>query len=1317
MKKLCLLLLVNVAFGAQITPERSNIQAQFRFNYLTINDGLSHNKVNAICQDNKGFMWFGTNEGLNKYDGKNITVYKHDPLDSTSIRENLVKNLLVDSHGDLWIGLEGCGLNIYDQDKDAFIECKYNNGKNSFNYSVALLEDTNGFIWTCSTDTLFCLDSKTHQIVNYWKYSKSPKNNRILCIYEDSKMNLWIGTRDDGLYLFNRKTQQFLRYRNNPQNSKSISGNSINTIYEDRSGNLWIGTDNSGLNLYDYNDSTFTHLTIDKDHERSSRIRAIIEDKSGNLWFGTRSGLYLKNKASNVFYRYAHIDHDFSILSNNSIYDIYIDTNDVMWLGTYAGGVNKIDLKQKGFVHYPAQKNNVYYLNNQIIFSFAEDQMGNLWIGTENGGVNYFNRITSKFYYYQHNPNDNKTISSNNVKAIVIDSPGNLWIGTYQGGLNRFNVKTSTFTHYMHNPQDQNSLIDNNIYALLLDSNNDLWIGTSKGLDLFQINQNRFIHFNSSKDVKYKHLDDVRVIYKDSQSNLWLGTFRNGLFKLDKEHNISHFHDDLFTESILTIYEDTMGNLWFGGDNGLYYVEMQNKNIINHRGANGILLHTVYGILEDRKGNLWLSTSSSGLIKFFDAIRNPDKPIFRKYDLHDGIQSKQFNYNAYYKSKTGELIFGGINGFNSFYPEEIEDNPYKPQIAITNFKIFNEPVPIGEKFGERVILKNSITQSDELTLSYKDNVFTFEFAAFHYANPEKNQYAYILEGFEKKWNYIGTGCTATYTNIDPGEYIFRVKASNNDGLWNEEGTHIKVIITPPFWVTLWFRLLVLLIITGSVYLLYRQRTASIRRRNQELEKKVMERTQALNKKTNALQIAKKETDNILFNVNEGLFLLNRKYVLGSQYALILERIFERKKLGHMNFFDLLKDGVEKKNLSTLHRYLTLMFREDIDEHMLDELNPGNQLEMQFDGRKRSKYLTIKFNRIRGIKGKIVELMATVRDITEQVLLEQKLAESEKRTNRKMDWMLSILHVEPEMLKEFIDNVQRELDYIEGILDLEHGKNNYHNRLEKIYRSMHLIKGNASLLALKFFADQAHQLEDSISDLQKKPGHITASDMEPLKEKLNDMRESIMDVHGLLDRISQIHTQMRPKRSYERKLLIQSFENLTKKMSSETGKNIRLKSNKFKISDIPYKSQLLVKEILIQFIRNSIAHGIELPEERKRVNKPRQAVIEIATFRNNGSYAVQVRDDGRGIQVEKLRKRAKELGQWPEKEINSWTEEQVVDTIFLPGITTSDDVDEIAGRGVGMDLVKDKINLHKGDIRIDFEKDKFCQFTVTLPLKN
>jgi ligand-binding sensor domain-containing protein/signal transduction histidine kinase len=1317
MKMLGLLLLASVVYGAEITPERSNIQAQFRFNYLTINDGLSHNKVNAICQDNEGFMWFGTNEGLNKYDGKNITVYKYDPLYPTSIKENLIKDLLVDSHGDLWIGLDGRGLNIYDKDKDVFLECKYNDGKNPFNYPVALFEDANGLLWTCSNDTLFCLDSKTHQIVNYWKYSKSPPNNRILCIYEDSRGNLWVGTRDDGLYLFNPKTQRFLRFRNGRKDSKSINGICINTIYQDRSGNLWVGTDNSGLNLYNYDDSTFTNLMIDEDHERSSRIRAIVEDKSGNLWIGARSGLYLKDKMDNVFYRYAHIDHDFSILSNNSIYDIYIDANEVMWIGTYAGGVNNVNLEQKGFVHYPAKKDNCYYLNDKIVFCFAEDKHGNFWIGTENGGINYFNRKTSKFVYYEHNPDSKNTISSNNVKAIVIDDSGNLWIGTYQGGLDRYNVKTNTFTHYVHNPRNQNSINDNNVYALLLDSDNELWLGTSSGLDLYRMKQKQFIHFNGSKDNQYKYLDDVRVIYKDSEGKIWLGTFRNGLFFLDRERNVTHFHDELFTEAILSIYEDTRGNLWFGGNNGLFWLDRESNQVVNHKGANGILLHTVYGILEDESGNLWLSTSSSGLIKYTDAVNHPEKPDFRKYDISDGIQSKQFTYNAYYKSRTGELFFGGIDGFNSFYPEKIKDNPYKPRVAITNFKIFNEPVPIGEKFGERIILQKSVTQTDEIVLSYKDNVFTFDFAAFHYANPLKNQYAYILEGFEKKWNYVGTGNSATYTNIDPGEYVFRVKASNSDGMWNEEGAQVKVIVTPPFWVTLWFRLLVIFIITASIYLLYRQRTALMRRRNQELEQKVAERTKALNKKTHALEAAKKETDNILYNVNEGLFLLNRKYAIGSQYALILEQIFERKKLGQINFFDLLRNHIAEEHLSILDRYLNLMFREDIIEHSLDELNPANQLEMQFEGGKRSKYLTIKFNRISGKRGKIVELMATVRDVTEQVLLEQKLAESEKRTNRKMDWMLGILHVEPELLKEFIENVQRELDYIEGILELEQGTDDYHVRLEKIYRSMHLIKGNASLLALKFFADLAHQFEDNISEIQKKPDQITGSDLKQLKESLYEMRESIMEVHGLLDRISEIHTQMRPKRSYERKLLLQSFENLTKQMGSESGKIIKLKANGFKIDDIPYKSQLLVKEILIQFIRNSIAHGIELPEERKRVKKSRQAVIELTTFKDNGFFAVKVRDDGRGIQVEKLRKRLKESGKWPEKEIDTWTEEQVVDTIFLPGVTTADDVDEIAGRGVGMDLVKDKINLHKGDIKIDFEKGKFCQFTVTLPVEN
>jgi two-component system chemotaxis sensor kinase CheA len=296
------------------------------------------------------------------------------------------------------------------------------------------------------------------------------------------------------------------------------------------------------------------------------------------------------------------------------------------------------------------------------------------------------------------------------------------------------------------------------------------------------------------------------------------------------------------------------------------------------------------------------------------------------------------------------------------------------------------------------------------------------------------------------------------------------------------------------------------------------------------------------------------------------------------------------------------------------------------------------------------------------------------------------------------------------------DVQREPDYIEGLLKEESGKNEYQTRLKNIYRSMHLIKGNASLLALKFFADQSHKFEDDISEIQKK-SKITPIDLEPLRSRLEDMRNSIIEVNGILDRISQIHTQMRPKRSYERKMLLQSFENLTQQLGSESGKEIELKSDEFRMGDIPYKSQLLVKEILIQLIRNAIAHWIESPDERKKEKKPRRAKVEISTMRNNGTFGVQVHDDGRGIQIKKLRKRLKESGQWSPQEVDNWPEEQVIDTIFMSGISTAEKVDKISGRGVGMDLVKDKINQHKGEIKVDYKKGKYCQFTVTLPVGN
>ncbi|MBN1781681.1 hypothetical protein JW948_11185 [bacterium] len=862
------LILIICSTGLLANSRTSSIQAQLRFDHLTIDQGLAHNKVNCICQDSEGFMWFGTNEGLSKYDGLSVINFRHDPGDSNSLTDNLIKNLIVDRQGNLWIGVDGRGLMVYNRDQNNFTELKYDSSV--FHHTIALFEDAEGKIWTSSSDTLFCLDSKTRRIEGRWKFAESPEDNLLLAIYEDSKSNLWIGTQEDGLYRFDRGTGQFTPFRNDPADATSISGNAVNAIFEDGKGNLWIGTNDHGLNLYNARNSGFIRLDMDRTVPRSSRVRGLAEDDKGNLWIGTRGGLYLKDPESMTFRRYAHSEHDFSRLTDNSIYDLYIDCSQVLWIGTYAGGTNFADLNQKAFVHYSAERSDPYYLNNNIVFSLCEDRKGNLWIGTENGGLNYLDRETDTFSYLMHQP-DRNSVSSNNIKSIICDGSGNLWIGTYQGGLEYYNIRSNSFLHHRHDPENPNSPVSDNIYDLLLDNERKLWIATQDGLDQYDTIRQTFRHMSDLTDSNWDRIRDVRMLVEDSRNRLWIGTYTNGLYILDKSSlALTPFHPGFANRIVHTVCEDSEHNTWIGGEGGLYYMKGDSADPVPAADRNGLLRNTILGILEDNQGDLWISTSSVGLIRLANAVHDPENLQVRHYDIDDGIQSRQFTYNAYMRGSSGELFFGGINGFNAFDPEAIRDNPFSPKVTITDLKLFNESVSIGQVFDNHVILEKPVFLTDRIRLTYKAKSFSLEFAAFHYAHPLKNVYMYKMKGLEDKWNLIGTQRSVNFTSLDPGDYTFMIKAANPDGLWNDEGASVVIRISPPFWATLWFRILFIGALLGTGIGVYKFRTRTIKKQKELLEKEVVARTEEVLRKKEEIEKAYNRMNQAVGKINEGV---------------------------------------------------------------------------------------------------------------------------------------------------------------------------------------------------------------------------------------------------------------------------------------------------------------------------------------------------------------------------------------------------------------------------------------------------------------
>ncbi len=791
-----------------------------KFEHFSIEDGLSHSKVNCIFQDHRGFLWLGTNEGLNKFDGYEFTVYRWKPNDPQGLSAQLIRAVLQDRKGNFWIGTEGGGINLFDRDSESFRHFTPDSSSEiriSGQDVNSIIEDRQGNLWLGTSNGLDHFDLQNKKVTNYFPPSLEhapPRAKIINVVYEDRQNNLWVGTLNSGLWLFHRDEKNFTRFQYDARDPHSLGDNDVRSIHEDSRGNLWIGTTFGGLNLFDREKKTFRRFFLEKNDAEGATIRAIFDDGRGSLWVGDRSGLYQFDPQT---YRFIHHQHDpdnpYS-LSHNSVQCIFKDAKGDLWIGT-RDGLNFINTDKSNFTHYQAKAGDRRFLNNKVVYAILEDRQGNLWFGTEEGGLNYLDRKTGLFTYYEHDGKNPHSLSVDNIKALLEDRDGNLWIGTFQGGLNFFERKSQRFFHYQNRPDDHTSLAGNEVMALLLDNEGELWAGTfANGLDRWDKSNRRFIHlFDEIGTPGYRM---ITALMQDRQGKIWIGSNRGRLGCWDKKkREFKHYQlpiNNIITIEIRPIFEDEAGNLWIGTTGGgLFFFNRRDETFKSFTMLEGLPSNIIYGILPDEQKHLWLS-STNGLVKF-----NPQTGESKTYYKENGLQSNQFWYNAFLKTRNGEMLFGGINGVTAFYPENIRENNYVPPVVITSLKIFNRPVEINGPDG---ILQESITATSEITLSHQHSVFSFEFAALNYAISAQNQYAYKMEGFDKDWNLVDNRRFATYTNLNPGTYTFRVKAANNDGVWNKQGAAIRVTITPPFWQTWWFKALgfaLLLLIIKHVY--------------------------------------------------------------------------------------------------------------------------------------------------------------------------------------------------------------------------------------------------------------------------------------------------------------------------------------------------------------------------------------------------------------------------------------------------------------------------------------------------------------------
>jgi ligand-binding sensor domain-containing protein len=842
---ICLLLF----FSTDLFSQNRNI----RFEYLSAAEGLSDATILSIYQDNKGFIWLGTESGLYRYDGYNFKLFNHNPNDPKSLSNNSIHAIYEDRHGIIWIGTYGGGLNRYNMKTEEFTHYRHRPDEPttlSDNEILSILEDHYGNLWIGTYGGgLNKLEAgyESASLLTFIHYKPNPNNSislggkEINSLCEDRFGNIWIGT-NNGLSRYVKDDDNFINYQHDPDDPNSLSNNEVLSVYEDNAGNLWIGTNGGGLNKVvpsNNNEAppTFIHYKNDPDDPTSisdNSIFTIYEDSKGFLWVGTLDGgVNIFNKEKKQFTCYIHDADDPTSLSGNWIYSIYEDNSGIIWVGLHSGGgVHKFDRLKEQFNPYR------YYLhrpsNHKIknVFPIYEDRSGILWIGTREG-LYKFDRKNNLCVNYSHNPNIPISLSDDKIMSICEDHSGALWIGTLGGGLNKFDREKEKFIHYKHDPNNPQSLSHNMVLSTYVDNSGTLWIGTyGGGLNKFNAETGKFVCYTHDPDDSTSLSDNRNhSTYEDRAGNLWISTWSGGLNKFYREkEQFTHYKNDpndstsISANLIFSIYEDNNDVLWIGTAGGLNKFDRVKEIFKSYRLSDGLPTEIIYGLLEDDNGNFWLSTHN-GLSRF-----NPTTGVFRNYNVRDGLQGNEFNSWAYCKTKTGELIFGGVNGFNIFHPDSLRDNSFIPPIVFTDFQLFNESAPIGfDKNRERTILNNSITESSELELTYEDKVFSFEFAALDFHSPTKNQYAYMMEGFEEKWNYTDADRRfVTYTNLDPGKYTFRVKGSNNHGIWNEEGASISIIILPPWWATTWAYLAYAFLIIGTIYFVWKMQLRRVR---------------------------------------------------------------------------------------------------------------------------------------------------------------------------------------------------------------------------------------------------------------------------------------------------------------------------------------------------------------------------------------------------------------------------------------------------------------------------------------------------------
>lgn len=869
-------------------------QGKMEFEHLNRNQGLPTNTVTAIVQDKYGMLWFGSQNGLVRFDGYDYKLYVQDPKDTNSVENNFIDYLGLTKDGDLMIGHKGYGFSIYTLETGVFQRFGHDpRNPNSLRNDqvIAMHSDPKGIIWIGTNMGLERFDPKSGLFEHYdIKEGNSSRKAAVSSIVQEPDGQLLLYVSGNKIARFNPKSRSYSFLPITIALNIHLRINRGGVLCLDRKGYLWIGTEFEGLIRYHEKTGEIVKYDTQNSQLKSNVIMQIVEDSEGTVWVATDGGGLMEfgsNSEKPIIHRFDPKDP--TSLSSNAVYSVCQTKEGHLWIAAFSAGLNILKKNKKRFELYNDKGLVGKSLNNKSVLSFAEAENGQIWVGTDGGGLNLFDPLKKTFTYYTK---ENSSICSNVIKTLVNDNDGNLWVGTYASGLCVANFQKKYFKHFLPSDFTNGKSISRfNVWSLSKAKNGNLWIGElDGGLDYYNFEEGKFKnYYHLIPELKKLVTPNFMTVFNDKDDNLWVGTQTEGAYKIsgmgNKTTSFRHRPNDpksIVSDYIQVITQDSEGRIWIGTKQGGLSM-LPNPNaveFVNFNLNNGLPGNTVFSVVEDRKKDIWITTDK-GLCKY-----EPKTGVFRTFDESDGLQSLEFKIGAVYKEASGHICLGGPEGFNRFHPDSIVYNVHAPEVYISGIKLFNKPIEPRQSYNDKVYFTKPIHLLDTLLLSYSDYVLSIDFTGIDYTCPEKNKFAYMLEGFEKDWNTVDANRrSANYTNLAPGQYVFHVKAANNDGVWNEKGRSLIIIVSPPWWQTWWFRILATIAILSALVGFYKWRVRQISARNILLQKAVQERTAEL-----------REANEHLSNSNEEIRLSNEQ--LEKQNSEILkmnEQILLQKK--------------------------------------------------------------------------------------------------------------------------------------------------------------------------------------------------------------------------------------------------------------------------------------------------------------------------------------------------------------------------------------------------------------------------------------